>query len=331
MAVVEFFGNCAQDAGMYWSNAQNPIYNHRVNTTDYGVPWGVPNSSSIFHQLATPKSHVFIGWAARCDAWAGTHWVQLNSIEAVNMSVGITNNFLNLYRGGWNTTLISSTPIPGTLVNGQWYYFEIEVTFSDTGGIFKMRIDQVELINYVGDTKAGGTASTFASLSFGQNGNWSTHICDYYVCDDTGPAPRNTFLGDVRITRHRPTAPGASTQFTPDSGANWSRVNESPWSAANYVASSTSGHVDSYALNDLPPTAATVLAVKSTVLAKNPDGGLAQIKNLIRTGGTNYLGAATNLGSSDNPASTVWEQNPNTTANWTPAEVNALESGFQRV
>ena len=113
--------------------------------------------------------------------------------------------------------------------------------------------------------------------------------------------------------------------------ANYTKVNENPWSATNYVSSLTPGHKDSYAMDDLPASVASVMALRTAVIAKNPDGGSPQIKNLVRTNGTDYLGTGKTVGGSDATLPEHWLVNPDTGLAWTIAEINALEVGMVRV
>lgn len=329
MSLLEFYGNTINDHAYFFPGSVDGGYAHRSGAA-YGVPWSISNSASYFRLFPFGgKAHVFHGIAWTASAWDS--WISFygDGGGTVHLTVRMTASSITLYRGANASTQIAQYLIP--LVAGQWYYVEVEATISDTVGVAKVRVNGLEVISFTGDTKNAGTGTTIDGVLYQHNGNLVTTFCDYYLCDDAGSAPHNTYLGDIRVTKHRPSGNGASAQFTPDTGANYSRVNEYPVSAANNVASSTSGHKDSYAMDDLPNNVGTVLAVKAGLFAKNPDGGSPAIKNLIRTAGVDYLGAAYNLGGSDLPFTHTWVTNPNTAAAWTAAEVNALESGFSRV
>ena len=45
-------------------------------------------------------------------------------------------------------------------------------------------------------------------------------IDDLYICDGTGSAPHNTFLGDCRVDTLLPTADGTAQQWTPSTGTH---------------------------------------------------------------------------------------------------------------
>lgn len=336
MTIKEFYGNAAGDIGLLWPGAVAAVYGHRSGAA-YGTSWGCSNSSSTYKNFASAEAHPIVGVAvANNNPVVANQYITLSGDTGAtaHLTVQFDANTVYLKRGASNGTIIATYNYAATgnaFLAATWYFFEIEATVADSGGICIVRLNQTEIINFTGDTKNGGTNTTIDRITVGQTANANACLCDVYIANNSGSAPGNTFLGDVRMVKSRPSAAGASTQFTPDSGSNYARVNESPYSAANYVSSATSGQVDSYVMEDLPASINTVYAVKSGMVAKNPDGGLAQVKNMVRHSGVNHYGSQVILGASDAIIQTFWEQNPGTSAPWTVANVNALESGMQRV
>ena len=97
---------------------------------------------------------------------------------------------------------------------------------------------------------------------FSNDGGAIPYFDDLYVCDGSGSV-NNDFLGDVRVVTVRPNGAGGSTQWTPDSGSNYARVNETiSGEDSNYVEDGTSGHEDRYAYGDL----SGVLGIKGLVI-----------------------------------------------------------------
>jgi hypothetical protein len=102
------------------------------------------------------------------------------------------------------------------LIGASWYFIEIDVTISNGAGAFAVRIDGAPEFNGVGlNTQA--TANAFLqSIRFSveppanPGGGW---FDDVYVCDTTGPAPWNTFLGVIRVETFFPTNNGAVAWF----------------------------------------------------------------------------------------------------------------------
>lgn len=328
MALIEFHGNAASDHALHWVGAGASAYTHRGGAA-YGTPWTIPNSSTM-SRAYTPMTKVFMGWA-----WTSANFTSISmslcsdSNVTQQITVVQTSSAITIRRGNAGGAVLGTfnfTSIP-TL----WYHIQVEAVIDDSAGVVKVRLNDQEVLTYSGDTKFGTGNSTIDGVWFSQSGNSSGSVCDYWICDDTGSAPFNTYLGDLRVTKHRPSAAGTTTQFTPDSGSNYARVNEAPYSAVNYVSSVTSGHKDTYAMDDLPASISTVYALKVSAVAKNPDGGTPQLRTVVRTNSTDYANATyTNLGGSDSVITNIWTQNPNTSASWTPTQVNAMEAGMQR-
>jgi hypothetical protein len=250
------------------------------------------------------------------DAGATTH-----------LSLGMTNNGIYLYRGAL-ATLIGQYNF-GVTTN-IFYNFEISATINDTTGNVVVRMNGITVISYTGDTKNAGTNSTIDAFGLGANGGMTAIIDDLYICDDSGAAPYNTFLGDVRVQTLVPNGAGSSTQFTPSTGANYTTVDELPYSSTDYVYSNTSGQRDTYTVSDLTGTP-TIYAVQNNVVAKRSDAGAISLRPAIKSGASVYYGTTVALGTSDGTLTDLRTLDPNTSSTWTVSGVNALESGFEVV
>ena len=186
------------------------------------------------------------------------------------------------------------------------------------------------MIDFNGNTKNGGTNTTIDQLSIGLIANGSgVYIDDLYISNETGSAPYNTFLGDVRVATLSPTAAGASTQMTPDSGANFSRVNESTYSASNYVSGATPAYRDTYTMADLPANVATVYAVQNNVIAKRTSTGAIAVKPAIKSGASVYYGTPSSVTTNDITYTDLRTTDPATSTAWAVSGVNNLESGLE--
>jgi hypothetical protein len=154
---------------------------------------------------------------------------------------------------------------------------------------------------------------------------------DFYVCDNSGSAPNNTFLGDVRVQTLLPTGAGASTQWTPSVGNNWDNVNDAPYSAATYNSANAAGLRDTYAMSDVNSATDTIFGVQANLLALKTDSGSANVKHVVRSGGTDYSGADRVLSTSLASYVAVREVDPATSVAWDNAGINAVEFGMEVV
>jgi hypothetical protein len=294
----------------------------------YGVGLAAQPQNNFKVPLFTASSKIFCGFAWKPTSATAFFTIYGDAGATAHLTLAVaTNGVVTLARGG---SSIATSAAVATLVHASalWTYLEISATIHDSTGNVVVKADGVEIINFTGDTKNAGTATTIDQVGFTSN---TGYVDDLYVCNDSGSAPWNTFLGEIRIATSVGTGAGSSTGWTPDSGSNYARVNELPYSTANYVGTNaaTPGTRDLYAVTDLPSNAGTVLGVAVNVIAKKTDAGAASAKAAIRTGSTNYAGSAFSPTTSDIAYQSRWEVSPNTSAAWAVANVNSIEAGVE--
>jgi hypothetical protein len=233
-----------------------------------------------------------------------------------------------LYRVTGN---LLATSAAGVCAPGQWHYLEVSATVSDTVGVVTARIDGAQVVTFTGDTKNAGTNATLDRVTVQTlTTTGGTFLDDLYIADGTGPAPRNDFLGEVRVQTLRPNGPGNSTGLTPvGSGTNWQNVDETPPSATDYNWSGVAGTRDLYTLEDLAAGTTTVYGVQTVTYAQKTDAATRSAAAVIRTAGANYTAASRALTTTATAGFTVSNVHPAAGAEWTVADVNALEAGIE--
>jgi hypothetical protein len=328
MALLMMDGFDAGDMATKWVNGANA---GSSTGTRFGAGRAATIVSQTFYRRFPAASQIFVGLACSVSNLDGTirPYVSLygDSGATAHLTVAYSNTALNLYRGAPGGVLLASSP--GVFTATSWYSLEISATIADSGGTCVVKLNGATVINFTGDTKNGGTNTTIDALYLGANGGYAAYFDDVYVCDATGSAPYNTFLGDVRIHTLSPNGAGSSTQFTPSSGANYTTVDELPYSATDYVASGTVGQRDMYTMADLPASTGNILAVQNNAIAKRTDATAISLKTAIKSGGNLYYGSTVNLGTADSTLTDLYTVNPATTTAWTAADVNSLEAGFE--
>lgn len=215
---------------------------------------------------------------------------------------------------------------------GVVYHIQIKIVVHNTTGSVVVKVNGVEWINVTGINTRNGSANAYANefaLSGGNDffaGTWD----DLHVADDSG-ATDNTWLGDRRCHTLRPNATGDSAQFTPSAGANWDNLDEAstPDSDTTRNTSSTVGHKDLVNMEALPNTGGIIRAVQALAFAKKDDAGTRDLTVLLKSGTTEMAGTQTPL-----TTPYAWVKggirpiNADTSAAFTPTEVNALQAGY---
>lgn len=220
-----------------------------------------------------------------------------------------------------------------------WYYIEFKCNISDGAGAPVLRINGVqEPITWATgtattqDTRNAGNA-TADRILFGNvsGGNMTWQIDDVYICDSTGSAPNNDFLGDVKVESLFPNGNGTTSNLTGSDGNttdNYLLVDEIAPSTADYVESSDVGNKDTYAFSNLSSTAGTIYGVQLLPYAAKSDAGTRSIGSVALLSGTESVGPTGALSATQLYYPRIMETDP-TGATWTIANVNSAEFGVK--
>jgi hypothetical protein len=149
----------------------------------------------------------------------------------------------------------------------------------------------------------------------------------------TGPGgfAADGFLGDARVATSFVTGNNA-VQWSPLSGSNNQMVDEVAMdSDTTYNYSSNAGDEDTFAFQPITNTIGIIYGVQLTFAARKDDAGSRVVKPVLICGGTTDYGADHSLPDTYAYFSDVWILNPDTAANWTRTEFNALAGGYNLV
>lgn len=250
---------------------------------------------------------------------SGTNQVELRIND--NGSLSVTRN----------ATIVSTSS--EVLLNGIWYYIEWKVTIADSIGANTclVLLDGNEIINVPAGSDLKNTANAYAQSVF--IGAWTANNCrvdDFYVCDQSGGV-NDDFLVRPRIQTLYADGNGTTNQWSVTGAAsNYQAVDEAtPDGDTTYVSSATPGDIDLYTYQNI--SADIIWGVQTRLIARKDDGATRQIRPVWRTNSTNYTGTTFTMTTSYLAYTGVQDVNPDTLAEWTPTEVNDLESGEEEV
>lgn len=295
------------------------------------VTWGMALSTGADGNVL---SWVFVnGYAGLGSVWGDNGATQHVSICADYN--GGTSRIL-VYRGAMGTgTLLGSVSIPSLQAN-QWYYFECQVTLSDTVGAVTVKQNGTTVVSLTGiDTKNGGTNSTIDTLLMNwYSGGWSDrhmYVDDLYITNGAGSV-NNGFLGDIAVETLYPSGDGSSSQWVGSDGNSVNNsllVDEATPDPADYVQSGTTGNRDLYAYTNLSRSAGSIYGVQVASYTQATDSGGRNVKNAIKSSSTTTTGTDQPVTTTYDPKVDIFETDPNTTAAWAIAGVNAAEFGVE--
>lgn len=278
----------------------------------------------------TASNRIFVGFGLfTAGASYFTVYGDTGATQHITVVRNTSTGVLEIRRGNSTGTLLASGTQP--IYNNQWNYVEVSVTISDTIGEVHVRLNgqTTDDVSYTGDTKNAGTNTTIDRMQVVVTS--SSRLADVYILNDTGTT-NNNFLGDVTVRTLSPVGDGTYSQLLGSDGdslSNYLLVDEHPYSSTDYVGSGTTGQKDTYAMADLPNGVTTVYGVQLNGLMAKSDATLGQARLLLRTGGTDYGGTTRALTTTYTGYYDLYEINPVTAVQWTPTDVNGMESGME--
>lgn len=289
-------------------------------------------SGSLSKTLASAISTGILGAAVKIATAVVNARSILSYTDAGTVQASLRINVdgtLSVMRGINTGTVLATSVL--ALSAATFYYIEFKCTIHNTTGSYEVRVNGVNWVSGSSADTSSTANNTANGISVGWDGNPNciATIEDVYVCDTSGPRC-NDFLGDVRVDLLTTVGDGTYTDFTPDTGtAHWSRVADVAPDTSSYVTSSTSGHKDTYQFGDLTAVTGTIHGIQVCNAALKDDAGARSIANVVRSGSTDEISATVALSTSQLFNVSVHETDPNTSAAWTEAGVNAAQFGVK--
>ena len=248
----------------------------------------------------------------------------------------------------WGSGAITTADVYSavSVTDGAWHWIEFRFKMdSAAAGTARVYIDgSLQIDN--SDPAASSLTGTYTAGGLNQPNriylnrtastgvNWL--IDDLVIYDDvagvTGDlrSSVNFPLGDSRIEILYPTGAGSTTQWTPNTGANYAAVDEAVSDEdTTYVQNGTSTQKDLYAFGNLSGTPATVHAVVVNARGKSADAGAPGVKGTTLSAAAVGDSASMTLGAAYRNHQLNIPIDPNTSAAWTGAAIDAAEFGVK--
>lgn len=203
------------------------------------------------------------------------------------------------------------------------YYIELEATIDNSAGAALVRVGEITILNFSGDTQT--STNNFATQVFFVGGLPSgirVAMRDIYI-------HKTKLVGDIFIGVIKPNGVGALQDFAPVGAASlWEAMDEIPPNITDYGHSATLGHQFSVEMEDVLLTGECE-GIQLLISCWKTDSNRRDAKPLLRSAGSNALGPA--LSVPTNPVYARWcmEFSPFTAAHYTEAEINAIQAGAE--
>jgi len=198
---------------------------------------------------------------------------------------------------------------------------DIRSKINDSTGVFELWVGGVSVGSLTGDTNLfSGSAND--RILFGDMGSGVIWMSEVIMADE-----------DTRGMRVATLVPNANGTYTTWTGT-YADVDETDNVDNEFISSTTGNELESFGLTDLSSVAAGYDPIAVTIESRGRIGatGPTNFQTLLRTNSTDYLSSNKNPTSTfDAVTQTVYDVNPNTSAEWTISEINALEIGVKSI
>ena len=223
-----------------------------------------------------------------------------------------------------------------------WVRLEWHLLVDDTSGVFELKRNGDSILNYAGDTKGASSGNGIRVFGIGRNYTATETFVMYsddIAINDTTGTVNDSWVGPGSILLLKPKGAGNYTQWTPDSGNNFARVNEIPHTGDSaYVESDTADQIDTYEMQtladlgvDTSDPSFNVKAVQHLMIGRW-DEAETELARVLRLGTTDNTGVAVTL---SNTYYRYWDEmfnvSPFDSLAWELADLNSLEAGIKHV
>ena len=334
-----YVGDNNDDARPYLRPGEDSVgkslaFQNIATTAQTNISWALPSdyvseTLVVGFRIKTPD-HITTGSLNLFSVYADNTG---NSDRQLELYIDFSDsNKLKLRRQA--TFLAESSA--NAIVNDTWQYIEFKFNVDDTTGLYEVRIDDTSEMSASGtDTRALSGIRGVNVLRWwgmdGQNNDQQSDemlIDDIYVLDTTGTV-NTSFLGSsTGVKALYPDAEGTTIDFTPSTGTdNSANVDDNPPGDTDYNDGGTNGDIDEYSVDSLTETVVYGVSVQTHV---KPDvlGRQRTFRHRVRSGVTVGNGSDIPI-TDDSVRETIFETDPNTSAQWTNTNLNNAEFGVE--
>jgi hypothetical protein len=210
----------------------------------------------------------------------------------------------------------------------------IEVLYDNPSSNIIIKANNSEIVNYSGTIDSLIAFVTFfKSYGSGHDDIWDFYIDDFALNDDSGTV-NNSWIGAGVIRLIKPTSDDTNADFTPSTGTdNYAMVDDFPDDEdTTYNSSSTTGDIDTFILSNVPSIVAgqTINALNAVYVCKS-ESSFQDVAPILISGATTDTGTSESapLRSYTKTLNKVYDVDPNTSAQWTETNVNAVKGGYK--
>jgi len=230
-------------------------------------------------------------------------------------------------KNGDGTTIATSANSVMLLQN--WNFFGVEVKVSNTVGYVTIYLNGAAVIttDSLQDTQNGGSAF-FNDIHFPDDVR-NFYIDDFFVFDTNGSRNNTVLTGEAQCDLSLPEADGDIGQWTPQgAGDDYVEIDDAIIDDdTTYLETDTAGNQFLVEMQALPASRKTVLGMQVGGQARRTAGGSGNLILLNKSGTTTSQGASQTVPSTYTGIWETYEDDPDTSSQWTVSNYNAHQAG----
>lgn len=302
-------------SGTFESNLSRGAMLVTRTISELELPFGTALTTLWMHAYIHQEDvEALDGYITFYDAAGSTPCYRIDVTASGNWSV------YKYKSGSWSAALVTSSA--SVLVNGA-ANIDVHIVRHLTAGEITIYKDNGQVLTFSGDTDTDVSPEMVRFRGLTTNAR-EMSISQVIIADEDTKG--------MKVATLSPDGAGTNGDW---SGA-YTDVDEFIYDANDYIETNTTAQTSTFSMSDINATYSTynVRAVVTSNRVSNDTGSaVADIQQVIRTGGADYASANKSItkDGAEHSVQTVWETNPDTSSSWTQSEVNAIESGVKSV
>lgn len=296
----------------------------------------LPGTSSRLDQNLTAAATYGVGVAVKADALVATDLLTFREGTTDHVIIRLTTT------GAIEVLRAPSTQLgitaAGVVFAGVYFYLEALATIHDSTGAVTVQLNGTPVLTLTSqDTNNAGAVGTIDNIQL-EGSAANIYIDDFYIIDTAGASPQNTLLGDTRVDSAIPNADGTTnnwtTVFPASPVTHFDKVDEVPPDGdGTYLSDFTGGALELFGISTLPDAdgVSPIFGVQLALVARKNKSAARSIRAKLRSGSTNYNGSAFALDIPYAHYLSIFQQDPDTAADWVEADLNAIEIGAELI